>query len=333
MASVEKDVFEKNIVKVTEKKQLDYKNNATLIILLVTIIFFSIFAPGFLSVNNFINVLRQVSITGIAAMGMMMVILTGGIDLSQGSLIGITGALAAYLMTKGEMGIFPAVIISILLSLAYGYFNGFMISKFNVPPMVGTLATMTIGRGFIYVITQGISIYGFNESFKIIGQGYVGPIPIPVIVFLVFIAITAYILTQTPYGTHLYAIGGNSEAASLSGVNVGKTQMKAYIISALFAGIAGLVLLGRLGSASASLGNSYEMDIITAVVLGGVSISGGSGKLRGVVFGVIIMGLLSNGLLIMGLSEYYQMIAKGIILLIAIVFDKNIERIIKSTEA
>lgn len=332
MAEANNETLEKNKTKVTEKKRLDYKNNATLIILLFTIVFFSIFASGFLSINNFINVLRQVSITGIAAMGMMMVILTGGIDLSQGSVIGITGALAAYLMTTGEMSIFLTVILCILFSLIYGFFNGFMISKFKVPPMVGTLATMTIGRGLVYVITQGVSIYGFNEGFKIIGQGYIGPIPIPVIIFLIFIGITAYILTQTPYGTHLYAIGGNAEAASLSGVNVGKTKMKAYIISALFAGIAGLVLLGRLGSASASLGNSYEMDIITAVVLGGVSISGGSGKLRGVVFGVIIMGLLSNGLLIMGLSEYYQMIAKGVILLIAIVFDQNIDKIIRTTE-
>lgn len=313
-----------------KKNSVNIKDYATFIILFVTILFFSIFGEGFLSLANFVNVLRQVSIVGICAMGMMMVILTGGIDLSQGSVIGVVGALAAYMMVHMEINMYVTAVICLLIAALYGLFNGIVIAKLHVPPMVATLATMTGGRGICYVITGGISIYGFDERFKVIGQGYIGSVPIPIIVFIIIVIIAYWIVAHRPHGIYLYSLGGNSEAARLCGVNVERTQIMTYTLSGIFAGIAGLVLLGRLGSASASLGDGYEMDIITAVVLGGVSISGGSGKLRGVVCGVLIMGLLSNGLLIMGLSDYYQMIAKCFVLLLAVTFDQNVDKFIKN---
>lgn len=314
-----------------KKSTFNIKENVSFIILFATIVFFSVFGKGFLSANNFINVLRQQSIICICAMGMMMIILTGGIDLSMGSVIGVVGALNAYMMTS--MDIHPLVSTGICLVIAalYGLFNGVVIAKLHVPPMVATLATMTGGRGLCYVITKGVSIYGFSSAYKILGQGYIGPIPIPVILASIFVIIAWWILTQRAHGTYLYALGGNMEASRLCGINVETTLIKTYTLAGLFSGIAGIILLARLGSASAALGEGYEMDIITAVVLGGVSISGGSGKLRGTVCGVLTMGLLSNGLLILGLSDYYQMIAKCFVLLIAVAFDKNFTE--KSTKA
>lgn len=306
-----------------EKKAFNIKEYVSFIILFVTILFFSVFGKGFLSVSNFLNVFRQQSIICICAMGMMMAILTGGIDLPMGSVIGVIGAANAWLMVNTELHPVLTSVICLGIAILYGLFNGFVIARLHVPPMVATLATMTGGRGFCYVITKGISIYGFNPGYKILGQGFLGPVPLPVVFAVIFVLIAYWILTQTPHGTYLYALGGNAEAARLCGIHVEHTLMLAYTLNGLFAGIAGLILLARLGSASASLGDGYEMDIITAVVLGGVSISGGSGKLRGTVCGVLTMGLLSNGLLIMGLSDYYQMIAKCFVLLIAVAFDKN----------
>ena len=313
-----------------DKKSFNIKEYVSFIILFVTILFFSIFGKGFLSVSNFLNVFRQQSIICICAMGMMMVILTGGIDLSMGSVIGVVGALNAYLMVNMKMHFLVSSMICLAVAVGYGIFNGFVIAKLHVPPMVATLATMTGGRGICYVITKGVSIYGFSDKYKIIGQGYLGPVPIPVIIAIAFVVIAWWILTQRPHGTYLYALGGNTEASRLCGINVEKELLVTYTLAGLFAGIAGLVLLARLGSASAALGDGYEMDIITAVVLGGVSISGGSGKLRGTVCGVLTMGLLTNGLLIMGLSDYYQMIAKCFVLLIAVAFDKNFTGTVKS---
>ncbi|WP_343250197.1 ABC transporter permease [Diplocloster hominis] len=304
-----------------------YKEYATVIFLVITVIFFSIFASGFLSMSNVMNVLRQVSIIGICSVGMMLVILTGGIDLSVGSVIGVTGTLAAYLMVKADMNMYAAVAVGLLAAILIGAINGFCVTMLSIPPLITTLATMTGGRGICYIITGGISIYGFPKSFSPLGQGYLWIIPIPVLCMLAVLLLGWCLLTKRPYGTYLYSIGGNAEAARLCGINVNKTLILTYILNGIFAGFAGIVLLSRINTGPAALGDGYEMDVITSVVLGGVSVSGGEGKLKGVVCGVLIMGILSNGLLIMGISEYYQMVVKCCVLLLAVGFDKNVGKL------
>lgn len=304
-----------------------YKEYATLIFLFITVIFFSVFATGFLSVSNIMNVLRQVSIIGICSVGMMLVILTGGIDLSVGAVIGVTGTFLAYLMVKVEMNMYLAVFIGLLVAILVGIINGFCITVLEIPPLITTLATMTGGRGICYIITGGISIYGFPKEFSQLGQGYLWVIPIPVLCMFCILLIGWWLLAKRPYGTYLYSIGGNAEAARLCGINVRRTLILTYIINAVFAGFAGIVLLSRVNTGPAALGEGYEMDVITSVVLGGVSVSGGEGKLKGVICGVLIMGILSNGMLIMGINEYYQMVVKCCVLLLAVGFDKNIGKI------
>lgn len=306
-----------------------YKEYATLIFLVITIAFFSIFASNFLSVSNLMNVLRQVSIQGICSVGMMLVILTGGIDLSVGSVIGLTGTLTAYLMVKAGLPMFPAILIGMLAAVCVGVINGLCVTFLSIPPLITTLATMTGVRGICYIITGGISIYGFPKGFSALGQGYLGIVPIPVLCMLGVLLLGGFLLTQRPYGTYLYSLGGNAEAARLCGINVKKTLIATYVLNGLFAGFAGIVLLSRVNTGPANLGDGYEMDIITAVVLGGVSVSGGEGKIKGVVAGVLIIGILSNGLLIMGISEYYQMLIKCCVLLLAVGFDKNVGKLKK----
>lgn len=304
-----------------------YKEYATVIFLIIIVIFFSIFARGFLSMSNIMNVLRQVSIIGICSVGMMLVILTGGIDLSVGSVIGVTGTLTAFMMVKAELNMCAAVLIGLLAAVLIGAINGFCVTKLSIPPLITTLATMTGARGICYIITGGISIYGFPKAFSPLGQGYLWIIPIPVLCMLVILLLGWCLLTKRPYGTYLYSIGGNAEAARLCGINVNKTLIFTYILNGIFAGFAGIVLLSRVNTGPATLGEGYEMDIITSVVLGGVSVSGGEGKLKGVICGVLIMGILSNGLLIMGISEYYQMVVKCCVLLLAVGFDKNVGKL------
>lgn len=314
-------------MKSSNSRKMIYKEYATFIFLFVIVLYFSVFAGGFLTVSNVMNVLRQVSIIGICSVGMMMVILTGGIDLSAGSIIGVTGTLTAYLVVKMDMSLYLAVMIGILTAAFIGIINGIFVTIISVPPLITTLATMTGCRGICYIITGGISIFGFPKNFAVLGQGYLWIIPIPVICMIIFYLIGYILLTKRPYGTYLYSIGGNAEAARLCGINVNRTLIITYLLSGLFAGIAGIVLLSRVNTGPATLGSGYEMDIITSVVLGGVSVSGGEGKLKGVICGVLIMGILSNGLLIMGISEYYQMVVKCFVLLLAVGLDKNVGKV------
>ena len=294
--------------------------------LLLLCVFFSIFAKGFLRTNNLLNVARQVSIIGIVSVGMTIVILTGGIDLSVGAIVGVAATGAAYMMINLKLPIFLSSAIGILLGGAIGLLNGLMVSKFNIPPLISTLATMTSFRGVAYIITRGIPIYGFEDSFAVLGQGYVGPIPIPVLIMLAVFFIGFVILGKTRFGRHVYGIGGNEEAARLAGLDIGRIKLMVFAISGLLAGFAGIVLLSRLMTGAPTLGTGFEMDVITAVVLGGVSIAGGEGKLRGVIIGVLIMGVLSNGMIIMSLDENYQWLVRGFVLALAVGFDRNSKR-------
>ncbi|MEM1483575.1 ABC transporter permease [Oscillospiraceae bacterium PP1C4] len=291
------------------------------IVLLLLVIFFTVSTKAFLVPSNLFNVARQVSMLGIAAVGMTFVLLLGGIDLSIGSQITMVNIVAAWMMVHAKADPIVACIIALAISTAVGFINGWVIANIKMPPLIVTLSTMTILEGIAYIISGGIPIFGFPKSFSKIGQGYMGIVPIPVIIMIVIMAIGSYILNRTYFGRYFYAVGGNEEASNLSGINVKHVKYMVYTLSGLFAGIAGIVMLSRTNSGQALAGKGFEFDVLTAVVLGGVSVNGGYGKISNVVAGVLILGVLSNGMVLMNVSQYIQMVAKGIVLLLAVGFD------------
>lgn len=294
------------------------KSRAIYVFLLLMLIFFSIVNNNFLTVSNLLNVAKQVSILGIASVGMTYVILLGGIDLSTGSIISFVNIAAAYFMVNAGLSVIPTVLLSLIISTAIGFINGFIIAEIRMPALIVTFASQTIFAGLAYIICNGMPISRFPDGFLKIGQGYWGPIPIPVIIMIACFAVGAFILVKTYFGRYFYALGGNEEAAELSGVPVKKIKYLVYSFSGFFAGIAGLVMLARANTGQPTAGIGYEFDVITCVVLGGVSVSGGSGKILNVIAGVLIIGVLSNGMVLLDVSSYMQMVIKGIILLLAV---------------
>lgn len=304
------------------KKAADIaKDRAIYVVLLVMIIVFTIANKNFLTMGNILNVAKQVSIYGIASVGMTYVILLGGIDLSIGSIISFINIVTAYFMVNMGMNPWLAVVISLTICTILGFANGWIIAEIKMPPLIVTFASQTILAGFAYIICNGRPISRFDEAFLWIGQGYVGPIPAPIIFMVIAFAIGAFILVKTYFGRYFYALGGNEEAAELSGIRVKRVKYLVYALSGLFAGIAGIVMLSRANTAQPNAGLGYEFDVITCVVLGGVSVNGGSGKISNVIAGVLIIGVLANGMILMNVSSYMQMVVKGLILLIAVGFD------------
>ncbi|GAA0178347.1 ribose ABC transporter permease RbsC [Clostridium sediminicola] len=298
-----------------------FKKYGIFVVLLLLIIFFSITSKVFLAPSNLFNIARQVSMLGIAAVGMAFVLLLGGIDLSIGSQITLVNIVTAWLMVNAGVNPVIASIIAIIMSTSIGFINGWIIANIKMPPLIVTLATMTVIEGLAYIICKGMPIFGFPKAFTVLGQGYIGPIPIPVIIMIVILAIGAFILNKTYFGRYFYAVGGNEEAAKLSGINVNRVKYLVYTLSGFFAGIAGIVMLSRTNSGQVLAGKGFEFDVLTAVVLGGVSVNGGYGKISNVVAGVLIIGVLSNGLVLLDVSQYVQMLTKGLVLLLAVAFD------------
>lgn len=311
------------------KNKFDFKTflgkYAIYFVLLFEIIFFSIASPYFLSASNFTNILRQVSVVGIIAAGMSFVILTGGVDLSVGGVTACVGVICAELMLNGLHPVF-AIILSLVFAAVVGLVNAFFVHEFKLNAMIVTLGTLQILKGISYIITQAIPVYGFTESFKIIGQGYVLGIPIPIIIMIIIYIIAFIILKYTTFGQSIYAIGGNEEAVRLTGISIRKRKYITYMICSVVTGIAGIILLSRANTAQPSAGFGYEMDVIAGSVLGGISMSGGEGKITGVFAGVLVMAVLSNGMLMMDVSEYWQWIAKGAVMLAAITYDRVLKK-------
>jgi ribose transport system permease protein len=285
------------------------------------VVFFSIKSASFLSVSNLMNVARQVSMIGVCSVGMMFVILTGGIDLSAGAVMSFVNVVCAYLMVKVGLHPLLAVLISVALAALAGFISGLFITKINVPPFISTLAFMNILSGIAFIISKGMPIFGYPREFNVLGQGYVGPVPIPVIIMFAVMLLGAFILNKTYFGRYFYAIGGNETASKLSGINVARTKQIVYMLSSVFAALAGVIMLSRLSSGVATTGVGFEFQVITAIVLGGVSINGGSGKIFGVLIGVLIMGVLANGLILMNLNEYVQKVIQGMVLVAAVSID------------
>lgn len=302
----------------------DNQNLGTILALIILMVFVSILNPTFLQANNLMNLMRQLIINGFIALGMTFVILTGGIDLSVGSTLAVTSAIFAGLLQNG-MNTILAILIALGLGLILGLINGFLITKGKLAPFIVTLATMTIFRGLTLVYTDGRPIAGpkDNFAFQFLGKGQFLGIPFQVILFALAFLILWTILNKTALGRKIYAVGGNEKASFISGINIDKVKISVYVISSLMAVLSGLVLTSRLNSAQPTAGVAYEMDAIAAVVLGGTSMAGGSGSLTGTLIGILILGVLNNGLNLLGVSSFYQQIVKGIVILIAVLIDRK----------
>lgn len=309
------------------KFNVQIREYAIFVFFILLFVVLSVTAKGFLSTENLINVARQVSLIGIVSVGMTIIILTGGIDLSVGSVLAASSTICAYFMVNMHLDMVTSCIIAIVIGGLIGLFNGILITYGDIPPLITTLATMTGARGLAYIATQGIPIYGFPKAFAFLGQGYIWKIPFPVILMVITFILGYILLNKLAFGRHIYGIGGNEEAVLLSGINIKKIKMIVYVLSGTLAGFAGIVLLSRINTGIPTAGSGFEMDVITAVVLGGVSIAGGEGKLRGVFIGVLIMGILSNGLIILNVQEYYQWVVRCFVLLLAVGFDRNAHRL------
>ena len=321
------EVKETNVTSLQAKRKF-FKLNQEWILLFVLIgliIFFSIMSASFFTTGNFVNITRQIAMLGIIAAGMSIVLLIGGIDLSVASNVALTSVSMGLLISAG-IDPFISILLGILVGTTVGLINGIIITWVGIPALITTLGMLTIVRGFTFLITDGYPVFGFPESIRWFGTGFLFGIPVPVVIMIIVFTLVYILLYKTYLGRHIYALGGNEAAARLSGINTKKIQLMVYMLSGFFCSIAGLILLGRLNSGQPNALQGFELDVVTAVVLGGVSIFGGQGKLVGVVLGVFIMGVLSNGLVIMNVNEFIQMVIIGSVLLVAVGADRVANR-------
>lgn len=303
-----------------------------LLVLLGMVFALALVSDTFLTVKNFENILQQISINVCLAIGMTLVILTGGIDLSVGSVLAFSGVIMAGFIKNGieipcanvllQFTFHGAVMAGLLTGLALGTFNGLMITRFKIPPFVATLGMLSIARGFTKLWTRGEPITNLGRGFETIGSGTFLGVPVIIWIPLFVIIIFAIVSRKSRFGRHLYAVGGNEQAAILSGLRVDRIKMKAYGLSGLLSAVAALLLTARLNSATVVAGETYELEAIAAVVIGGTSLSGGRGSIIGTVFGCLIIGVLANGLVLLGVREELQLVVKGGVILLAVAIDK-----------
>ncbi|MGB0957612.1 MAG: ribose ABC transporter permease [Litorivicinus sp.] len=300
------------------------KNNIPLVGLLLLIAIVSAINPAFFSLDNFLNILRQTSINAIIAMGMTFVILTAGIDLSVGSILALAGAICAA-MIGVDTPLFVALAVTLLIGAGLGATSGVIVAHFNVQAFIATLVAMTMIRGAVLVFTDGRPIstgnYDVANSFYEIGGGYLWGIPVPILVAAAVFAACWWLLNRTVIGRYVYAVGGSEKVSELAGINVKRVKIIVYSISGFLAALAGIILTARLESAQPTAGTAYELDAIAAVVLGGTSLMGGRGRITGTLIGALIIGVLNNALNILDVSSYFQMIAKGSVILLAVILD------------
>lgn len=282
----------------------------------------SLMHPGFLTVTNLLNVARQISINGILAVGVTLVLLTGGVDLSLGSVVALAGVVAASLAQPGEHSVMIPIAAGIAAGAACGATNGLMVTRGLIPSFIATLGMMTAARGLALVLSKGRPVSNLSPEFTRIG-GDLGMVPIPALVWILLAVAAAVVLRQMRLGRHLYAVGGNADAARAAGIAVGRVKMIAYTLCGAFAGVAGVVLAARITTGQPNAGAGYELDAIAAVVIGGTSLSGGVGTIGGTILGALLVGVINNGLDLMNVSSYYQAIVKGVIIVGAVWLDRN----------
>jgi len=297
------------------------KDFGIVIVLIVLVIAFSIMTPNFLDANNLFNIARQIATLGICAVGFAFVLITGGIDLSLGYQISLNVVVCGILMSQFDVPWYFAVLAVLALGTGIGVLNGLIITLTGVAPLIVTLSMMTILNGLSYILSKGLPIFGFPSEFSVLGQGAIGGIPVSLIFLVVIWAVGIIILNKTYVGRYFYAIGNNVEAARLSGVNTRRTIILVYALAGFFTAIGAVLLLSRINSAQSATGAGFEFSVLTACVLGGVSVMGGRGTLFGAFIGVLIVGVLDNGLVLLNVSEYVQLVIKGVILLAAVIYD------------
>ncbi len=308
----------------------------SLIALGLMIIVLSLISDKFLTGANFWNILRQISVNMSISVGMTLVILTGGIDLSVGSVLALAGAVSASLLKNGieitglniliQFTLLGALVGGIVTGFSLGLFNGLMITRFRIPPFVATLGMLSVARGLTMLLTGGFPITGLGNAFAQIGTGKALGMPLPVWISASLVGLFVLILRKTPFGRHIYAVGGNERAAELSGLRVQRIKLGVYALGGVLAAVAGLIATSRLDSAQPNAGLGYELDSIAAVVIGGTSLSGGRGTILGTVLGCLIIGVLNNGLFLMNVSPFWQQVVKGMVILVAVAVDKMSSR-------
>ena len=301
------------------------KNNVGILSVLVLLcVIVSIATSKFLKPNNLISVLRQISINAYIALGMTLIIILGHIDLSVGAIVAMSGTLTeGFIVTQG-LPIPVAILLGILLGMVAGLISGMIVTYFRVPAFIITMAMMNVCSGVAYVYSGGQATRINDDFFSAIGTGYLfNTIPLPVVYMIILIIVISFLLGKTKFGTYIYAIGGNREAARLSGVPIKKVEIAVFTISGVLSAFAGLVLCSRMYSGQPSVGNGYELDAIAACVLGGTSMSGGKGRISGTIFGAMVIGVISNGLNLIGVSSYWQLIVKGLIIACAVLLDSQ----------
>ncbi len=304
-----------------------------LFMLLILLTAFSILAPSFLTANNLSILAKHVSISAILAVGMTFVVISGGIDLSVGSVAGLAGMIAGWLLTIGiggrPTGVALAVFLTLLASCGVGLLNGLLVSRVGVAPFIATLGTLYIARGTALLISNGKTFPNLagttahgSTGFAAIGQSFVLGIPVPVWLMVVIAVIASAVATRTPFGRHVYAVGGNERAARLAGIRVSRVKLLTYCFSSLCAGLVGLIIASQLESAHPATGESFELNAIAAVVLGGTSLMGGRGSIRGSLIGAFVIGVLADGLVMLGVSEFWQIVIKGLVIVLAVTVDQ-----------
>jgi ribose transport system permease protein len=315
----------------TPSKEL-LARSQSLIALIIMIVAMSLLSDSFLTPDNGWNILRQISVNLCLSIGMTLIILSGGIDLSVGAILAFSGAVAAGVLKNGigipafdtllQFTLTGAIFCGIGVGLLLGWFNGFVITRFKLPPFVATLGMMSIARGLTQLWTGGFPITGLGASFAFIGSGIFLGIPMPVWITAGLVAAFVVITRRTKFGRYLYAVGGNERAALLTGLRVNQIKVRVYMLAGGLAGVAALLQTARLDSATPNAGFGYELDSIAAVVIGGTSLSGGRGSIMGTVLGCLIIGVLNNGLFLLNVSPFWQMVVKGFVILAAVAIDK-----------
>jgi len=283
----------------------------------------SIVSRNFLTTTNLLNVIRQIAINGILAIGMTIVCLTGGIDLSVGSIVAFSGIITAGLLRDKNWPTLLVAVIAIFVGGVLGLYNGYFVAYWKAAPFVVTLSMMTIARGMTYVYSDGRPISNLPAGFLVVGKGSILGIPIPTLILILVFVLASVMLTKLKFGRYIYAVGGNEHAAMVSGINIKRIKMLVYVLSGVACGIASIILTARVSAGLPTAGNGYELDAIAATVIGGTSLSGGRGRLWGTMVGAILLGIVNNGLDLLNVSSFYQQIVKGLIILGAILIDSK----------
>jgi ribose transport system permease protein len=322
---------------ITQKNYLEHlRRFQSVLALALMVLALALTTNNFLTVDNSLNVLRQICANLCLSIGMTIIILSGGIDLSVGAMLAFSGAVAAGLLKHGitipgtdvfiEITTSGAILAGLLVGTALGWFNGFVITRFKLPPFVATLGMLSIARGLTMLWTGGFPITSLGSHFDFMGSGHVFGIPMPVLISAVLVAVFILLMKRTRFGRNVYAVGGNERAATLSGLNVNRIKLLVYMVGGGLSGVAGLLVTARLDSATPNAGLGYELDSIAAVVIGGTSLNGGRGTIMGTVLGCLIIGVLNNGLVLLEVSPFWQQVIKGLVILIAVAVDKMGEK-------